>query len=57
LNRYFAKEGPKQIHRLAHIEEIWKKNEEEHEASLRKAKKEFMSFVEAEREKQTARLA
>lgn len=56
LNRYFAKEGPKQVWRLAHIEDIWKKNAEEHEASLRKAKKEFMAFVEKERARE-ARLA
>jgi len=55
LNRYFAKEGPKQVWRLAHIEDIWKKNAEEGEARSRKSMKKFMSFVEAERERQTAR--
>lgn len=57
LDRYFAKEGPKQIHRLAHIKEIWQKNAEENEARSRKSLKVFMSFVEAERAAQEARLA
>jgi hypothetical protein len=57
LNRYFTKEGPRQVWRLAHIEDIWKKNAEENEARLRKTKEVFEAFFTKERERQTARLA
>ena len=56
LNRYFAKQGPKQVWRLAHIEDIWKKKAEEEKVRMEKAKKEFMAFVEKERARE-ARLA